>query len=291
VPNQVDDNAVRELRTLSLLTCLRVSVVDARNDPEQFGPVRLTDRDMADYVGCLTALHQLDLASHELTDAGIGQLSRLSRLSDLRLRHTQRVTGVGLRTLAAAGVPLKRLRASGIDLGEEGVPAACSLARLSRLRLSGRRDADCMFAGEQQPPLRRPGPRLFPADMTAPASQCTALRCLELGRCALSDVGLEDCLAMLPAVRELTLQKCDQLSGLGLAGLRACPAIVQLNLYSCGGLTVPGLAAAAAAAAAAGACYSAQGTGGRRLRLHGTSRLGRLPQHCRSVLTPHVLAM
>lgn len=110
-----------------------------------------------------------------------------------------------------------------------------------------------MFAGEQQPLLRRPGPRLFPADMTAPASQCTALRCLELGRSALtqgsvSDIGLEDCLAMFPAVRELTLQKCDQLSGLGLAGLRACPAIVQLKLYSCGGLTVPGLSEALGAA-------------------------------------------
>lgn len=98
MPNQVDDNTVRELRTLSLLTWLRISAVGARNDLEQFGPVRLTDRDMAGYVGYLTALHQLDLASHELTDAGIGQLSRLSRLSDLRRRHTPRVTGVGLRT-------------------------------------------------------------------------------------------------------------------------------------------------------------------------------------------------
>lgn len=69
----------------------------------------------------------------------------------------------------------------------------------------------------------------------------TALRCLRLMGSPVSDGGLEAALAALLALRKLELSICCELAGTGLGGLRACPAVFELGLHACDGLTVPGL--------------------------------------------------
>lgn len=188
--------------------------------------------------------------------------------------------GRGLTPLAAAGVPLRRLRLDdGAACDDGGLAACAAFTGLTSLRLSALRREAPFWAGLPWAPshfiewqLRLLGagtsggsgsggkgtgcgggkpcaggsgagwkPGAGGGPQGAPLARNTSLQRLVIDDAFLSDKALTEGLAVLPNLRQLELCACHWLGGGGCAGAAACPRLRSLALTQCNGIDREGL--------------------------------------------------
>jgi hypothetical protein len=185
------DDCFAKLELFPNLTTLRMQMCDVSDKDlatiqalKKLRTLDLTGTNVADGVGCLAELHDLeslDLHGTHVGDVGAARLAKLTMLVHLDLGYTK-ITNEGLRSVSKL-VNLRDLDLSNTSIDDEGMAALAELHELKTLDLS---ETPITSAGLQ------------------PLTALSNLHELILTDCAVTDAGIAR-LAELPKLEKLDL--------------------------------------------------------------------------------------
>lgn len=280
IPPQLTDETLAALRATGLLHVLPCAESEAGGRPEGLEDVTtlgldsvkhnicITDKALSELLADLPNLSTLNLTLKGITDNGIHELAKLSRLSVLGLRCGRRITDVGLKELAKLrGLKVLALEASieSSDVTDAGLEALAGLPLLSVLELDAEINDEALRILCRRCNLTKlslPNAEVTDAGLKE-LSHLKNLQALDLeGATRISDAGIKE-LVGITKLKTLVL-KDTAVTGETLGELAGLAHLRELDLSGCpvtndglrevaklGGLTMLGLAH----------CYDLKGEG------------------------------